>query len=47
MADFIRRGLREENYTVDLAADGEEGLYLAQSRPYDLNIFCVTPTKTS
>ena len=36
MAGFIRRGLREENYTEDLAADGEEGLYLAQLHPYDL-----------
>ena len=36
MASFIRRGLREENYTVDLAVDGEEGLYLAQVHAYDL-----------
>ena len=36
MAGFIRRGLREENYTVDLAVDGEEGLYLAQLHLYDL-----------
>ena len=35
MASFIRRGLKEENYTVDLAKDGEEGLYLAQLNPYD------------
>lgn len=27
--------LREENYAVDTAADGEEGLYKAQSTPYD------------
>ena len=36
MASFIRRGLREENYTVDLAKDGEEGLFLANCHPYDL-----------
>lgn len=38
MSGFIRRGLREENYTVDVAKDGEEGLYLAQVNPYDLVI---------
>lgn len=38
MASFIRRGLKEENYTVDLAKDGEEGLYLAQLNPYSLII---------
>lgn len=36
IASFIRRGLREEHYTVDIAADGEEGLFLAQSNDYDL-----------
>ena len=36
MAGFIRRGLKEENYTVDTAEDGEKGLYLAQLNPYDL-----------
>ncbi len=38
IASFIRRGLREEQYTVDLAADGEAGLYLAQTNDYDLLI---------
>jgi DNA-binding response OmpR family regulator len=27
IADFIRRGLKEEGYAVDMAHDGEEGLY--------------------
>jgi heavy metal response regulator len=36
VSDFIRRGLREEGYAVDTAADGEEGLFLAATNPYDL-----------
>jgi DNA-binding response OmpR family regulator len=38
VASFIRRGLREEQYTVDLATDGEEALYLAGVGEYDLVI---------
>lgn len=32
---FIGRKLREQGYAVDTAADGEEGLYKAQSCDYD------------
>jgi DNA-binding response OmpR family regulator len=39
IADFIARGLKEENYAVDIAYDGEQGLYLAEINPYDLMIF--------
>jgi DNA-binding response OmpR family regulator len=35
VASFIRRGLREEHYTVDVAKDGEEALFLAQTGEYD------------
>lgn len=35
---FIKKGLREEQYAVDVAPDGEEGLSLATSIPYDLLI---------
>ena len=35
---LIRRGLTSERYAVDLAADGMEGLELADSYPYDLMI---------
>ena len=38
VASFIRRGLKEENYAVDLAPDGEQALFLAQTEPYDLVI---------
>jgi two-component system, OmpR family, response regulator len=36
IADFIKRGLGEEHYTVDLAATGEKALFLAETNPYDL-----------
>jgi DNA-binding response OmpR family regulator len=38
VASFIRRGLREEQYTVDVAGDGEQALFLAQTNDYDLLI---------
>ncbi|OQW30336.1 MAG: DNA-binding response regulator [Nitrospira sp. SG-bin1] len=38
LAQFIRKGLKEEHYAVDVAADGEEGLALASDNPYDLVI---------
>lgn len=31
----LAAGLREENYAVDTASDGEDGLFKAQSNPYD------------
>ncbi len=36
VSDFIRRGLKEEGYAVDAAFDGEQGLFLASTNPYDL-----------
>lgn len=36
VASFIKRGLEEENFSVDLAYDGEEGLDLASTNPYDV-----------
>lgn len=38
IANFIERGLKEEHYIVDVASDGEKGLYLADINPYDLII---------
>jgi DNA-binding response OmpR family regulator len=38
LAQFIRKGLKEEHYAVDVAADGEAGLELALDNPYDLLI---------
>jgi len=36
IAALLKRGLAEEGYEVDLAADGSEGLSLALGRAYDL-----------
>jgi heavy metal response regulator len=36
VASFIKRGLEEESFSVDMAFDGEEGLSMAESTPYDL-----------
>jgi heavy metal response regulator len=36
VAGFVQRGLVAERYAVDIAADGREGLELAESFPYDL-----------
>ncbi|MBI5441853.1 MAG: heavy metal response regulator transcription factor [Deltaproteobacteria bacterium] len=36
VASFIRKGLEEEHYAVDVALDGEEGLGMAQINPYDV-----------
>lgn len=41
VAGFIRKGLEEEHYSVDLAVNGEEGFALATSRQYDLLILDV------
>lgn len=38
IASFIERGLAEQRFTIDMAYDGEEGLYLAEINPYDLII---------
>jgi DNA-binding response OmpR family regulator len=36
LANIIRRGFVEENYSVDVAYDGVEALYMAEHTPYDL-----------
>lgn len=36
MAESIRRGLEERGYSVDVCHDGEDGLRLATTEPYDL-----------
>jgi len=34
-AQFISKGLRQEGFAVDHASDGEDGLHLALTEPYD------------
>jgi two-component system copper resistance phosphate regulon response regulator CusR len=41
VAGFIAKGLREQSYAVDIAADGEQGLYHATVNEYDLVILDV------
>ncbi|MBW6508548.1 MAG: response regulator transcription factor [Desulfuromonadales bacterium] len=36
VAGFIKRGLEEEDFSVDLAGDGKEGMSLASNGNYDL-----------
>jgi two-component system OmpR family response regulator len=36
VGQFVKRGLEEARWTVDLVADGEQGEQLAKSQPYDL-----------
>ena len=36
LAEVIKKGLTEDGFAVDVAHDGEEGLYLAESETYDL-----------
>ncbi|MDD5347997.1 MAG: response regulator transcription factor [Candidatus Omnitrophica bacterium] len=38
IASFVARGLKESRYVVDVAADGEKGLFMAEINPYDLVI---------
>lgn len=42
MAAFIKRGLEEEGAAVDVAADGEEGLFQAANGNYDLIILDIS-----
>jgi DNA-binding response OmpR family regulator len=36
VGQFVKRGLEEQRWGVDLCADGDEGERLARSQPYDL-----------
>jgi heavy metal response regulator len=47
VSGFIVKGLREERYAVDLATDGEMGLTLAETIPYDVIILDVMLPKVN
>jgi len=38
LASIIKKGLEENGYSVDMAHDGEEGLYMAENYPADVII---------
>ncbi len=37
-ANYIARGLKQHGYTVDLATDGKDGLFMALENPHDIII---------
>ncbi len=41
VAEHIRQGLATEGYSVDLATDGDEALWLAELHPYDVLVLDV------
>jgi two-component system copper resistance phosphate regulon response regulator CusR len=41
VAEHIRQGLVAEGYSVDVAADGDEALWLAEIHPYDVMVLDV------
>lgn len=47
MASFIQRGLKEEGYAVDVAADGEIGWELASVNEYDIMVLDLMLPKIS
>jgi DNA-binding response OmpR family regulator len=38
LAENLKKGLTEQGYAVDIALDGEEGSFMAETEPYDLII---------
>ncbi len=38
LADIVKKGLEEEGYIVDIAYNGEDGLYMAENEPSDIII---------
>jgi two-component system OmpR family response regulator len=47
MAGLLRRGLLEEGYAVDVAADGEDALWMVTENPYDVVVLDITLPKLS
>ena len=35
LAEILKKGLEENGFTIDLSFDGEEGLFMAETYPYD------------
>ncbi|MBI4389177.1 MAG: response regulator transcription factor [Nitrospinae bacterium] len=47
VAGFIKKGLEEETYAVDVAHDGEEGQYMGEQNQYDLIILDIMLPKVN
>ncbi|MBF0594257.1 MAG: response regulator transcription factor [Candidatus Omnitrophica bacterium] len=41
VSSFIKRGLKEAGYAVDVADNGDDGLFMAKASPYDLIVLDV------
>ena len=46
-AAYLRKGLTEEGYTVEVAHSGVDGLYMASVNEYDLVILDTPPTQNA
>ncbi len=42
LAGIVKQGLEENSFAVDLSHDGEEGLYMAETYPYDAVLLDIT-----
>lgn len=47
LTDFLKPSLEDEGYTVDIAEDGKDGYYLAETNGYDLIILDLNLPKES
>ncbi len=47
LASYVKRGLEREGYAVDVALDGERGLWLATSQPYDVIVLDILLPKVN
>lgn len=47
LANVVKKGLVEDGFAVDIAYDGEEGKYLAESEEYDLIILDISLPKVN
>jgi DNA-binding response OmpR family regulator len=45
LAQSLHQGFREEGFAADIAEDGEEGLWYAESNPYDVIVLDLTLPK--
>lgn len=47
IALFVKTGLKEAGYAVDHMIDGEDGLHLALTEPYDVAVIDIMPARPS
>ena len=47
LVDAVRRGLAAEGFAVDVARDGQEGLWMAQERAYDVIVLDIMLPKVN